>query len=94
MSKKLWDIEGMQAVLFFCPGCQCGHKVTVAGDVQPVWSWNNSYESPTFSPSVLVGSDFTFTERRCHSFVNNGEIQFLSDCYHDLAGKTVPLPDV
>lgn len=28
---------------------------------------------------------------RCHSFVTNGQIQFLSDCTHALAGKTVPL---
>lgn len=29
----------------------------------------------------------------CHSFVNNGRIQFLSDCTHALAGQTVDLPD-
>lgn len=29
----------------------------------------------------------------CHSFVTDGYIQFLSDCTHELAGKTVPLPD-
>jgi hypothetical protein len=27
----------------------------------------------------------------CHSFVRNGNIEFLSDCTHALAGKTVPL---
>lgn len=27
----------------------------------------------------------------CHSFVKNGQIQFLSDCTHALAGQTVPL---
>lgn len=27
----------------------------------------------------------------CHSFVRDGQIQFLSDCTHSLAGKTVPL---
>ena len=29
---------------------------------------------------------------RCHSFVTDGRIQFLSDCTHALAGQTVPLP--
>lgn len=29
----------------------------------------------------------------CHSFVRDGMIQFLSDCSHELAGKTVPLED-
>lgn len=29
----------------------------------------------------------------CHTFVTDGQIQFLSDCTHALAGQTVPLPD-
>lgn len=29
----------------------------------------------------------------CHSFVVDGQIQFLGDCTHALAGQTVPLPD-
>jgi hypothetical protein len=31
---------------------------------------------------------------QCHSFIRNGQIQFLSDCHHELAGKTVDLPEV
>lgn len=30
---------------------------------------------------------------RCHSFVTDGRIQFLSDCTHSLAGQTVDLPE-
>jgi hypothetical protein len=30
---------------------------------------------------------------RCHSFVADGQIQFLGDCTHSLAGQTVPLPE-
>jgi hypothetical protein len=33
-------------------------------------------------------------EVRCHSFVRAGMIEFLSDCTHELAGKTVPIPDL
>jgi hypothetical protein len=29
----------------------------------------------------------------CHSFVKEGRIQFLNDCTHALAGKTVDLPE-
>ena len=29
---------------------------------------------------------------RCHSFVRDGGIQFLTDCEHGLAGQTVDLP--
>ncbi len=28
---------------------------------------------------------------RCHSFVRDGNIQYLADCSHALAGQTVPL---
>ncbi len=30
---------------------------------------------------------------RCHSFVTDGRIQFLSDSTHKLSGQTVDLPD-
>lgn len=30
----------------------------------------------------------------CHSFVRDGQIQFLGDCTHELAGQTVPLAGV
>jgi len=30
----------------------------------------------------------------CHSFVKDGMIQFLSDCTHELAGKTVEMVDL
>ena len=29
----------------------------------------------------------------CHSFVRDGNIQFLVDSTHELAGKTVPIPE-
>ena len=34
-----------------------------------------------------------FRCRRCHSFVRDGKIQFLSDCSHELVGQTMDLPD-
>jgi len=50
------------------------------------WTWNKDRERPTVSPSINVIG-------HCHSFVRDGQIQFLADSKHDLAGKTVPLPD-
>lgn len=29
----------------------------------------------------------------CHSYVTDGMIEFLDDCYHELKGTTVELPD-
>ena len=37
------------------------------------------------------GTEPPFRCSRCHSFVRDGQIQFLTDCTHELAGKTVPL---
>ena len=87
---------------FHCPGCEGGHMVRVSGD-HPVWGWNGSMDAPTFTPSILVRypanpnalEEFKEwrTERRCHSFVTNGNIQFLQDSTHKLSGQTVPIPD-
>lgn len=30
----------------------------------------------------------------CHSFVTDGMIQYLGDCTHELAGQTIPMPDL
>jgi hypothetical protein len=32
-----------------------------------------------------------FACHRCHLFVTDGQIQFLSDCTHELAGQTIGL---
>ncbi len=31
--------------------------------------------------------------KRCHSFVKNGHIEYLSDCTHSLAGQTIEMID-
>jgi hypothetical protein len=80
------DGRGNTLYAFHCPGCHYGHHISV-----PRWTWNGSLDSPTVMPSLLVnGSD---AASRCHSFVKDGRIQFLSDCFHSLAGQTVDLPD-
>ncbi len=54
------------------------------------WTWNGDRERPTVSPSILVTDS---GPSRCHSFLRDGSLEFLSDCTHALAGQTVPLPD-
>jgi len=71
---------------FFCPGCECAHVIRTSGE--KAWQWNGSLTTPTFSPSYLV-----LGERRCHSFIKEGRIQFLDDCWHELKGQTVDLPE-
>lgn len=41
-----------------------------------------------------TGRESSFKCGVCHSFVRDGQIQFLRDCTHALAGQTVPLPEL
>jgi hypothetical protein len=77
------------------------------GGMKPCWTFNGSTEKPSFSPSMLVRGVVPLTDEEldrmaageavtpkplvCHSFVKDGQIQYLGDCTHALAGKTVPL---
>lgn len=61
------------------------------------WSWNGDVEKPTFRPSILTKVNYTDSQRGdfcCHSFVNDGMVQFLADCSHDYAGTIKELLDV
>jgi hypothetical protein len=76
----------------------------------PNWTWNGSTESPTLKPSILVkgtvpltdeeadrihaGEKFTPVPCICHTFVNDGRVQFLDDCTHEFAGQTLDLLEV
>jgi hypothetical protein len=40
------------------------------------------------------GKESPFKCVRCHSFVTDGKIQFLSDSTHELAGQTVEMEDI
>lgn len=91
-------------LLFRCPGCNDVHGVQTGIGPGPRWAFNGDFDRPTFSPSVLVTwSEPSHVEeefddpskdipKTCHSFVRDGQIQFLGDCTHPLAGQTVPLP--
>lgn len=80
-------------ILFYCPGCKMSHSVRVKGK-EPVWGWNGSLDKPTFTPSILVRVIHENEEKlRCHSYVTDGNIQYLSDCKHNLKDQTIPLED-
>jgi len=57
------------------------------------WTWNGSTEAPDLKPSLLtrMGRDGAVV---CHSWVNDGKVQFLSDSTHEFAGQTLDLLDV
>jgi len=67
--------------IFWCPGCECAHGINAT------WTFDGNLEQPTVSPSILARTG----ETRCHSFVKNGQIRYLNDCSHELAGQTIDL---
>lgn len=83
--------------VFHCPGCGYGHHLEtkpytdINGKAHPVWQFNGDIDKPTASPSLLINKGWP--EKRCHLFLRDGMIQFLSDCHHELAGQTVECPD-
>ena len=70
---------------YWCPGCNFIHALS-----PDIHKFNGDFDRPTFTPSVLY--DYS-EEHRCHSYINDGNIQFLNDCSHSLAGQTVELPE-
>lgn len=87
--------EGMDEgyIRFVCPGCKDIHAIPTKG--YRGWKWNGDLAQPTIEPSILSrhpkGDNFTMI---CHSFVRGGHIEFLNDSTHELAGKTVELPEL
>lgn len=80
---------------FMCPGCKQMHPLKG-------WTFNGDRDRPTFHPSVAVSESRRYAEDgktvvlrpRCHSWVKDGQIKFLLDSAHALAGQTVDLPEI
>lgn len=91
---------------FRCPGCMDEHHIDLTwsfnGNVDrptispsvlvtgPTTVQNADYE---WTGKYVMGANNEPIPMVCHSFITDGNIQFLTDCTHDLAGQTVPLPD-
>jgi hypothetical protein len=76
--------SGLKALPVILHGRRDGHPRGV------VWTWNGSTEAPTLRPSVRShGGDYL-----CHTWVSDGQAQFLDDCTHELRGKTFPMLEV
>lgn len=85
--------DEIRGYAFYCPGCENVHVYYVRG--QTTWEFSGSIESPTFTPSLLntCPQHPDPKQRRCHLFLTDGKLVFCGDCSHDLAGKTVELPE-
>ncbi len=93
ISSKLFEKDGK--LFFECPGCGMPHGVNIdKTNGRPCWDFNGNTVTPTFNPSINVFWSYGNPpkDRRCHSFVRDGYIQFLNDCTHKLSGKTCEIP--
>jgi hypothetical protein len=97
--------DGVMA--FWCPGCKEAHHIkpsiwTWDGNAErPTFSPSVLVRSGHFAGPGYCWCTYNaahpdepapFKCGVCHSFVRDGQIQFLADCTHALAGQTVPLP--
>lgn len=94
MKKLVLSEEGPFDLLFYCPACECYHGVSTK-EPEPTWNWNNNLCKPTFTPSIRVKYFNNRLGRKinCHFFVKDGKIEYLSDCTHLYASKTVEMRD-
>lgn len=84
---------------FYCLGCKCKHFISdqhtnIEAMGNGPWIFNNDYENPTIKPSILVSvPNNENIDYKCHSYITDGKIQYLNDCTHKLAGKTVEMEE-
>lgn len=84
LGKKLRTIEN--GLMFYCPACNTPHAIRLGHNG---WQWNENIDHPTFMPSLMSA----MSDVRCHLFVQEGQLRYLTDSTHELAGKIVPIPD-
>ncbi|MEN6535517.1 MAG: DUF6527 family protein [Bryobacteraceae bacterium] len=84
-----WEETNGKSFLHWCPGCECLHLINIEKPNKQgaQWTFDGNVEAPTFSPSINYPGV-------CHYFIHSGQIQFLSDCRHKLAGQTVPMSTI
>jgi len=83
-----WDWNGDMVRPTFSPSILVrGTEMTAKGRAD----YETWYAAGCPSPAP---SSFESKPSVCHSYVRDGQIQFLGDCTHKLAGQTVPLPPI
>lgn len=87
-----WTFDGNMEAPTFSPSLLVG----------PNWRIPDGWDFDTAprdeKGELLLGPDGVHVlgafEVRCHSFVRAGRIEYLGDCTHELAGKTIPMEDI
>lgn len=100
MGNKVYKVINKKRELlgysFHCPGCGYQHcyHTEKPNPIGAIWTFNGDLEKPTFKDSLLVNKSREGGYPLCHLFVTDGEIRFLSDCTHKLAGQTLEMEDI
>lgn len=68
----------------WCPGCQRLHVLPDR------WTRTGPDSEPTYVPSFLQHERLG----PCHYIITKGVIYFQADCFHSMAGSTIPMPDI
>jgi hypothetical protein len=76
----VWTFNGNMAKPTFSPSLLIRHPL-----------WTPPVTAENFEQWKQAPWPQTQVENVCHSFIRDGMIQFLPDCTHALAGKTVPM---
>ena len=96
----IMENEGKKSAMLYMPGLPCPVIINVfvpnpiVSRPHPVWGWNGDVYKPTFTPSILTRLPWGQMSQEIvnHVFVREGKIQYLLDCTHEYAGKTMELP--
>lgn len=95
---------------FYCPGCDTHHmiddkwtysgtdeKPTVRASVLSKWVKTPDPLPRDENGNLITGPDGRAVGAKnmvCHLFITDGNIKYLNDCTHNLAGETVPMEDI
>jgi hypothetical protein len=83
-----WDFNGSLEFPTFSPSLLIRSGHYTSGGTDHCWCKYN--EKQIAAGKKPAGFKCTI----CHSFIVNGQIQFLTDCTHELAGSTVDLAEI
>jgi len=99
-NRPTWEWDGNVEQPTFSPSLLCYSSAHLCGDEHLVpcagGECGHLGHRVLEDGSLAVGGPHTADPAwgNCHSFIRAGRWEFLSDCAHELAGQTVPLPPI
>jgi hypothetical protein len=84
--ERLWTWDGNTEKPTFAPSLLVNSGHYIPGHAGDCWCDYNE------GSRARGEREAPFKCERCHSFIRSGQIEFLSDCTHSLAGQTVDVP--